>query len=332
MKQKIVFYNDPTQLNIWSHVKEKLYTSFDLITRENITKQDQNVIALGSIIQSTKILPCSILNKKYKTVLGKQNKIDLEILKQEIEQNELLGFHVTPKTLGIHPSLVSKEYADYFKPYVDAYHTIDETKSAIDAVICSETSADFMASKIQKVRADAQYNVMVLPFFTMSASGKFNLTCFDDLLDHDFVLDKIQKYGFSDFNNLNKMPSFGWFDCVRARYLIKEYGCDGLILTFPDFLPHHSLIKLCSSYMCGNDVIQDLDSRTNLEEMTPFYETYEGWEKDCSELSQLYDFPSAFFKLIKRIEQLVDCPVISLITANPIDARIDLSFPTLFRS
>ncbi len=333
MTESIVFYSDASQLNIWSAIKQQLYAPFDRIVRENIGLNDENLIALGPIRQLTKILPASILNKKYKTILGSQSEIDLEILKNEINENAALGFHTSSKTLGIHSDLITGSNRDFFEPYITTYNTSNNkrnTLTTIDATISSKGSGEYISSPIKRINKPNYKAILVLPFVTMVAKDGWAPTLFESSMAQDHVIDMIQKKGYVDFNTLTARPSFGWFDCVRARYLIQKYQCDGVILTFPDFLPYDSDIKLCTSYIHNNELYQDLNENINLKEMTPFYETYMSWEEDLSKYSQLYDFPAAFFKVTKRIEQMINCPILSIMTANSKSPKIDITFPHLF--
>lgn len=69
----------------------------------------------------------------------------------------------------------------------------------------------------------------------------------------------------------------GWFDAVALRYTAKLNGLDALALMKLDVLDGFEKVKICRAYMYKGKEIAYMPY--DLENATPIYEEFEGWDK-----------------------------------------------------
>ena len=76
-------------------------------------------------------------------------------------------------------------------------------------------------------------------------------------------------------------------------------------------------IKICTGYLLDDKIIKYLPSSEKQQKrLKPIYETLKGWEGSIVGIRNMNDFPQEVKVLIKRIEELVGCPII-LISTSP---------------
>jgi len=113
----------------------------------------------------------------------------------------------------------------------------------------------------------------------------------------------------------------GWFDAVAARRGVMVNGVTSLALTKLDVLSGVETIKICTSYNYRGQPIDQLPSNPDaLAECEPVYEKIQGWSEPISTCSSFDDLPQAAQKYLRRIEELLSCPI-SLLSVGP--ARAD---------
>jgi len=109
----------------------------------------------------------------------------------------------------------------------------------------------------------------------------------------------------------------GWLDAVLVRQAVKVGGIDGLALTKLDVLDGMSEIKICRAYKLDGREIDHLPANAALQtKVEPIYETCEGWSAITQGARSWADLPAAAVKYIRRIEELVEAPVI-LVSTSP---------------
>ena len=109
----------------------------------------------------------------------------------------------------------------------------------------------------------------------------------------------------------------GWLDAVLVRQAVKVGGIDGLALTKLDVLDGMSEIKICRAYKLDGREIDHLPANAALQtKVEPIYETCEGWSASTQGARSWADLPAAAVKYIRRIEELVEAPVI-LVSTSP---------------
>jgi adenylosuccinate synthase len=109
----------------------------------------------------------------------------------------------------------------------------------------------------------------------------------------------------------------GWFDAVLVRQTVRTAGLDGLALTKLDILDGFDEIKVCVSYRLNGREIDHLPAAERAQrEVKPVYETVEGWQESTAGARSWAELPAQAIKYVRRIEELVGCPV-ALLSTSP---------------
>jgi adenylosuccinate synthase len=115
----------------------------------------------------------------------------------------------------------------------------------------------------------------------------------------------------------------GWFDAVLVRQTVRTSGINGLALTKLDILDGLDEIKICVGYRLDGATIDYLPAgeraQANLE---PVYEGIEGWGESTAGARSWAQLPAQAIKYVRRIEELVGCPVALLSTSPERDDTI----------
>ena len=109
----------------------------------------------------------------------------------------------------------------------------------------------------------------------------------------------------------------GWFDAVLVRQTVRTSGIDGLALTKLDILDGMREIKVCVVYRLGGDEIDYLPAGEHAQaRVEPVYETVEGWQAPTARARSWAELPAQAIKYVRRVEELVGCPV-ALLSTSP---------------
>ena len=124
----------------------------------------------------------------------------------------------------------------------------------------------------------------------------------------------------------------GWFDAVMVRQAVRTGGISGLALTKLDILDTFDEIKLCIAYDIDGKRVDYLPASQSAQARAkPIYETIAGW-RDRSEGARSWArLPAQAIKYVKRVEELVGCPVALLSTSPERDDTILVQDPFLGR-
>jgi adenylosuccinate synthase len=109
----------------------------------------------------------------------------------------------------------------------------------------------------------------------------------------------------------------GWFDAVLVRQTVRTSGIDGLALTKLDILDGFERIDVCVGYRLNGREIDYLPAGERAQaEVTPIYESVEGWGDSTAGARSWGELPAQAVKYVRRIEELVGCPV-ALMSTSP---------------
>jgi len=109
----------------------------------------------------------------------------------------------------------------------------------------------------------------------------------------------------------------GWFDAVLVRQTARTSGINGLALTKLDILDGFDEIKVCVGYRLDGREIDYLPAGAAAQaRVEPIYETVEGWKSATANARSWAQLPAQAIKYVRRIEELVDCPV-ALLSTSP---------------
>ncbi|WP_296577906.1 adenylosuccinate synthase [Phreatobacter sp.] len=115
----------------------------------------------------------------------------------------------------------------------------------------------------------------------------------------------------------------GWFDAVLVRQAVKTNGIDGIALTKLDILDVFKEIKVCVAYELDGKRIDILPANQEAQaRATPIYETIEGWHSTTMGARSWGELPAQAIKYVRRIEELIGCPVALLSTSPERDDTI----------
>lgn len=109
----------------------------------------------------------------------------------------------------------------------------------------------------------------------------------------------------------------GWFDAVMVRQTIKIGGIRGIALTKLDVLDGMDTLKICVGYKYqGKEYDYFPASMKAQAGVEPIYEEIEGWQGSTHGARSWADLPAQAIKYIRRIEELIECPV-ALLSTSP---------------
>ncbi len=109
----------------------------------------------------------------------------------------------------------------------------------------------------------------------------------------------------------------GWFDAVLVRQTIRTCGIDGLALTKLDILDGFPEVKVCVGYRLDGREIDYLPAGELAQARAePIYESIAGWQEPTARARSWAQLPAQAIKYVRRIEELIGCPV-SLLSTSP---------------
>ena len=134
---------------------------------------------------------------------------------------------------------------------------------------------------------------------------------------HDATGELIGKRGHEFGTNTGRPRRCGWFDAVLVRQTVKTSGIDGIALTKLDILDGFEEIKVCTHYLLDGVEIDRLPaSQAAQARVVPVYETIEGWQGTTHGARSWGQLPAQAIKYVRRIEELIGCPV-ALASTSP---------------
>ncbi|MEM8801276.1 MAG: adenylosuccinate synthase [Pseudomonadota bacterium] len=120
----------------------------------------------------------------------------------------------------------------------------------------------------------------------------------------------------------------GWFDAVLVRQTCVTSGVSGIALTKLDVLDGFEELKICIGYdLDGNHVDYLPTAADEQARATPVYETMPGWSASTAGARSWADLPGEAIKYVRRIEELIQCPVALLSTSPERDDTILVTDP-----
>lgn len=107
----------------------------------------------------------------------------------------------------------------------------------------------------------------------------------------------------------------GWFDAVVVQHAVRINGVTGLAITKLDVLDGLEEVKLCVAYELNGKRVESIPACCKeLEACEPVYETLTGWSESTFGVTSFDQLPDAAMALLKRIEEICECPVTMLST------------------
>ena len=120
----------------------------------------------------------------------------------------------------------------------------------------------------------------------------------------------------------------GWFDAVLVRQTCAISGVNGIALTKLDVLDGFATLKICTGYEIDGKAYDYLPTAAALQaKVRPIYEEMEGWQESTAGARSWADLPAAAIKYVRRVEELIQCPVALLSTSPERDDTILVTDP-----
>ena len=159
-------------------------------------------------------------------------------------------------------------------------------------------------------------------YTTRVGSGPFPTELFDDV--GELIGAKGREFGVVT----GRKRRCGWLDAVMVRQAIKTGGIDGIALTKLDVLDGFDEIKICTGYRLDGEVIQHLPALASAQaRVEPIYEVWQGWKESTQGARSWAQLPATAVKYVRRVEELIECPVALLSTSPERDDTILMHDP-----
>ena len=135
-------------------------------------------------------------------------------------------------------------------------------------------------------------------------------------LDDDYG-NKLGARGHEFGTTTGRRRRCGWFDAVLVRQTCATSGVNGISLTKLDVLDGFEKVKICIGYKLDGVLIDYLptaaDQQTRCE---PIFEEMDGWTETTEGARSWAELPASAIKYVRRIEELIECPV-ALLSTSP---------------
>jgi len=109
----------------------------------------------------------------------------------------------------------------------------------------------------------------------------------------------------------------GWFDAALVRQTCVTSGVKGIALTKLDVLDGFETLKICTGYTLDGARHEHLPTAADAQaRCVPIYEEMPGWSGSTGGARSWADLPAEAVKYVRRIEELIRCPV-ALLSTSP---------------
>jgi adenylosuccinate synthase len=109
----------------------------------------------------------------------------------------------------------------------------------------------------------------------------------------------------------------GWFDAVLVRQSVAVSGVTGIALTKIDVLDGFDTVKICTGYRIDGRTFDYLPPHAaDQARVEPIYEEMPGWSGTTAGARSWAELPAQAIKYVRRIEELIRCPV-ALVSTSP---------------
>ena len=152
---------------------------------------------------------------------------------------------------------------------------------------------------------------IVKSYTTRVGEGPFPTELFDD--DGQRLGERGHEFG----TTTGRKRRCGWFDAVLVRQTCATSGVTGISLTKLDVLDGFETLKICVGYELDGARLEYLPTAADQQaRCIPVYEEMEGWSDSTEGATSWNDLPANAIKYVKRIEELIECPV-ALLSTSP---------------
>ncbi|WP_224825519.1 adenylosuccinate synthase [Cognatishimia sp. MH4019] len=152
---------------------------------------------------------------------------------------------------------------------------------------------------------------IVKAYTTRVGEGPFPCELFDEVGEH------LATVGHEKGTVTGRARRCGWFDAALVRQTCVLSGVNGIALTKLDVLDGLETLRICTGYMLDGKAVDYLPTAADQQaRCTPIYEEIEGWKESTAGARSWAELPAQAIKYIRRIEELIQCPV-ALVSTSP---------------
>ncbi len=145
---------------------------------------------------------------------------------------------------------------------------------------------------------------------------------------HDETGERLGRQGHEFGTTTGRKRRCGWFDAVLVRQTCVTSGVSGIALTKLDVLDGFDELKICTGYTLDGAPLDYLPTASEEQaRVVPVYETFPGWSESTAGARSWAELPGNAVKYVRRIEELIQCPVALLSTSPERDDTILVTDP-----
>jgi adenylosuccinate synthase len=134
---------------------------------------------------------------------------------------------------------------------------------------------------------------------------------------HDATGEHLRRVGQEKGTVTGRNRRCGWFDAVLVRQTCALSGVRGIALTKLDVLDGLGELKICTGYELDGERLDYLPTAAESQaRVVPVYEVIEGWRESTAGARSWAALPAQAIKYVRRIEELIQCPV-ALVSTSP---------------
>jgi len=163
---------------------------------------------------------------------------------------------------------------------------------------------------------------IVKAYTTRVGEGPFPTELHDD--DGERLGERGREFG----TTTGRKRRCGWFDAALVRQTCATSGINGIALTKLDVLDGFETLKICTGYELDGERLDYLPTATDKQgRCIPVYEEVPGWAESTEGARSWADLPANAIKYVRRVEELIGCPVALLSTSPERDDTILVTDP-----
>jgi adenylosuccinate synthase len=148
-------------------------------------------------------------------------------------------------------------------------------------------------------------------YTTRVGSGPFPTELADD------VGERLGQRGHEFGTVTGRKRRCGWFDSVLVRQSVAVGGVTGIALTKLDVLDGFEEVRICTGYTLRGETLDYFPAHAaDQAAVEPVYETMPGWSETTAGARSWAELPAQAIKYIRRVEELIRCPV-ALVSTSP---------------
>ncbi len=134
---------------------------------------------------------------------------------------------------------------------------------------------------------------------------------------HDTDGQRLGERGHEFGTTTGRKRRCGWFDACLVRQTCATSGVNGISLTKLDVLDGFETLKICVGYELDGQSLDYLPTAADQQaRCVPVYEEMPGWSESTEGARSWAELPAAAIKYVRRVEELIECPV-ALLSTSP---------------